>query len=279
MAKKSLSHEEVQQIGFEGLCFLDDLCRKNNLDYYLAFGTLLGAVRHKGFIPWDDDVDILLPRESYDRLLQIALLECWDDWEIISVYSEKQFLFHHAKLCHKKSVLYPSRFSNGFLYGVSIDLLPLDAMPGDTYEEAKEYRDQIRSHFEKAANAVKYYGVPQLGFKNFFKRQIKAAYYSGIGRRILDYPVFLKKLDKALKKRRIKDNKYVAWFNDSDKTIWEKSAFLSDCSEKVFLEFQGRMFEVPADYDQVLRVNFNDYMKLPPAEKQVPKHHYKAYLL
>lgn len=279
MAKKRLSHEEIQQIGFNGLCFLDDLCKKKNIQYFLAFGTLLGAVRHKGFIPWDDDIDILLPRESYDRLLQVALLECWDDWEILSINSEKKYLFPHAKLCHKKSVLYPSRFANGFFYGVSIDLFPLDAMPGDSFAEAKEYRDKIQNYFTKAADAVKYFGVPQSGFKYFFKRQIKSAYYSLIGSRILDYPAYLKKLDKALRSNRIENCKYVAWFNDADKTVWKRSAFFSDTGEKSCLEFQGRMFEAPADYDQVLRGSFNDYMKLPPVEKQIPKHHYKAYLL
>lgn len=279
MAKKLLSHEEIQQIGFKGLCFLDDLCKKNNLDYFIAYGTLLGAVRHKGFIPWDDDIDILLPRESYDRLLQISLLECWDEWEMLSVNTEKQYLFPHAKLCHKKSVLYPSRFANGFLYGVSIDLFPLDAMPGDTLEEAKAYRDKIQNHFAKAANAVKYFGVPKLGFTNFLKRQIKSAYYTGIGSRLVDYPVYLKKLDNTLRHNRIKDSRYVAYFNDIYKTMWDKSAFLSDTGEKTFLEFQGRMFQAPAEYDQVLRAVFNDYMQLPPVEDQVPKHHYKAYLL
>ena len=277
MAKKRLSHQEVQQIGFSGLCFLDNLCKKYNLEYFLAFGTLLGAVRYKGFIPWDDDIDILLPRESYDRLLQIALLEFWDDWEILSVNSEKQYLFPYAKLCHKKSVLYPSRFANGFLYGVSIDLFPLDAMPGDTFSEADKYRAGMRSYFVKAEKAVKYYGVPKSGFINFFKRQIKSAYYTWIGRRLINYPEYLKKMDESLRQHQIKDSSYVAWA--IYKTVWEKSAFLSENGEKFYLEFQGRMFEVPVDYDKILRSSYNNYMKLSPGEKQVSKHHYKAYLL
>lgn len=279
MAKKLLSHEEIQQIGFKGLCFLDDLCKKYNLDYYLAFGTLLGAVRHKGFIPWDDDIDILLPRESYDKLLQISVLECWDEWEILSVNSEKRYLFPHAKLCHKKSVLYPSRFANGFLYGVSIDLFPLDAMPSESVEEAEKYSDKIQNYYLKAAKTVKYYGVPQQGFANFFKRRIKSAYYTLIGSKRLDYPLYLKKIDKILRRSKIKDCKYVGWISESYKNVWKKTSFLSETGEKFFLEFQGRMFEVPADFDNVLQVIYNDYMQLPPIENQIPRHHYKAYLL
>ena len=137
----------------------------------------------------------------------------------------------------------------------------------------------MQNYFAKAAKTVKYFGVPKSGFINFFKRQIKSSYYTRIGSRLLDYPAYLKKLDKILRRTRIEDSKYVAWFNDADKTVWEKSAFLADSGEKFFLEFQGRMFEAPADYDRVLRGSFNDYMKLPPVEDQVPKHHYKAYLL
>ncbi len=279
MNKKRLTHDDVQKIGFEGLCFLDYICEKYNLNYYLAFGTLLGAVRHKGFIPWDDDVDIVLPRPDYDKLLQIALLECWDDWEILSVNTEKQYLLPHAKLCNKKTVLLPSRFANDFLYGVSIDLFPLDVMPGNTYEEAKEYRDKIWERYHKTSEPVKSYGVTGSGFFNLVKREIKKGYYNFHGRKIMNYPLFLKKLDNSLRKKNYNSSKYIAWFNDSDKAIWEKSDFDLKNGQKTYLEFWGKLFQVPSGYDHILRESYQDYMKLPPVEKQVPKHSYKAYFL
>ena len=75
------------------------------------------------------------------------------------------------------------------MYGVSIDLFPLDAMPGDTLMEAKEYRDKMQNRFVKAAKKVIYFGVPQMGLTNFYKHQIKSAYYTVIGSRLMNYPL------------------------------------------------------------------------------------------
>ena len=112
--KKILELEDIKRISLEGLIELKNVCEKYHLKYYLCYGTLLGAVRHKGFIPWDDDIDIVMPRKDYDKLLELSAEIESEKWKLLSSKNNKKFLFVFSKFCNKQTILKPSRFCNHF---------------------------------------------------------------------------------------------------------------------------------------------------------------------
>ena len=125
MNKVSLN--EIKKIELELLALLDKICRENDIEYSLGGGSLLGSVRHKGFIPWDDDIDVMLTRKNYDKLIKI--LSCQDEAELWH-YSIKETFQPYAKLCHKQT--YQAKAGFDFLWqkiGVNIDIFPMAAMP------------------------------------------------------------------------------------------------------------------------------------------------------
>ena len=118
---------DIQQIELQILKHLDEFCDKNQLKYYLSNGTLLGAVKYKEFIPWDDDIDILMPREDYNKLLRMYPDES-QFWLVDSdKYSEYPFPF--AKLCDRTTEIKESLCLEGQRLGIHIDIFPLDYLP------------------------------------------------------------------------------------------------------------------------------------------------------
>ena len=180
---KELTLEEIKHISLDGLEFFVDICNKNNLRYYLAFGTLLGAVRHHGFIPWDDDIDILMPRKEYDRFIQISSNMGNDQWEILSYRNTEGYGFYWAKVCSKSTVLTPSRFTSGLLYGVSIDIFPLDYMKSETKEDALNELRRVKSDYSVIKKKILPFNTKAPGFANSLKRIYKKVYYELIGKR------------------------------------------------------------------------------------------------
>ena len=134
-----LTLDELKKIEFDILKHFDAFCKEHNIRYYLAFGTLLGAIRYKKFIPWDDDIDLLVPREDYDRL--IRLFRDSERYQLFAFEKNSNFHYPFAKLCdmttRKEQTIYKNR---GVKLGVEIDIFPLDGI-GEDYESAiKNYK-------------------------------------------------------------------------------------------------------------------------------------------
>ena len=139
-----LTLQEVKEIELDILKMFDAFCKKNNIRYFLAFGTLLGAIRYKKFIPWDDDVDVLVPREDYDRLL--SLFQDDDRYRLYAFERNSKYAFPFAKLCDMTTKLVETAYpNNGVELGVNIDIFPLDHFDDDLEEAKKEVR-RIRRH-------------------------------------------------------------------------------------------------------------------------------------
>ena len=283
---KKVKEEEKKRIVVGGLVTFKEFCDRHSLRYYLAFGTLIGAVRHKGFIPWDDDIDVIMPRADYEKLRSLTDEVRTDDWELLSYSSEPRFLFPYMKYCHRKTAIVPSRFASGFIYGASIDIFPLDYLDGESPEAVRLAMKPIRDQVKKAENDTHKVGEIHPGLKSALKRTAKVLLYhvkpSGFERLRAMYA----EIDRRMLQISQDGGKYAAYILNSylydsvhPATVWEKADFCGEEDSFSILTFEGHTFTAPYNYDAVLRKTYGDYMQLPPEEERVSRHTYTAWYI
>ena len=260
---KFISVEEHKKLELEILKDVALFCDKNNLKYFLAYGTLLGAVRHKGFIPWDDDIDIMMPRDDYDKLIATYNKnKICDYYRLIEPYEE---LARHSftKITDTRTVKIEQDvdYSNGYL-GVDIDIFPLDGAPSDSVKFNKWFKKLIINYklhlycVLSSKSKIKYRVLPLLRIISGGKNK------------------FLKRADKLHEKYPYHDSEYVASIESSydiKSTRVRKEIY----EETILLNFEGYKFSAPKEYDYILTKIYGDYMT-PPVE-QVTHHTNKTY--
>ena len=133
---KKLSLQEVQQIEFDLLKRFDAFCKENEIRYFLSNGTLLGAVKYKEFIPWDDDIDVLVPRDDYNRLLH--LFNDDEKYQLFAFEKNENYRFPFAKFCNMTTRKEENNIDNGVILGVDIDIFPLDAWDSESHKAKRE---------------------------------------------------------------------------------------------------------------------------------------------
>jgi lipopolysaccharide cholinephosphotransferase len=264
-----LTLQELKEIEFDILKMFDAFCKENNIKYYLSHGTLLGAIRYKKFIPWDDDVDLLIPREDYDRM--ISLFKDTDRYKLFAFEKDRNYRYPIAKLCDMTTRKDEFDYNNGVELGVDIDLFPLDTWDDDL-EKAKKEVKYIKNNMmflglTKAKRVNEPSAIKRI-IKNILKvfcKRIGSAY-------------FIQNIHKACRKPGQEGKNYVgckAWCVYGEKGIIPAETF----AETVELEFEGHMFPAPAGYDTYLTCLYGDYLPEPPKEKQKTHHGFKAYRL
>lgn len=274
--KKRLSVEESKKLALQGLVRFREICEEHGLRYYLGGGTLLGCIRHKGFILWDDDVDVLMPREDYDKLILLADEIENDDWKLMSHEIDKNYLRSWMKLTNKHTVLYPKRFNTGLTYGVMIDIFPLDYISGDNIDEARQKAHAAQEEYFRAMRVLQPICVTRTGLAMFFKRIIKKTYYLIYGRKKVNFTDELTKLKECAQKER---TDYLAVLCDVDySAVFPTESIINDADKKVG-SFENELFSIPYNNHDYLTACYGDYMTPPPKEKQVPDHHSAAFLL
>lgn len=265
---KELSLQELKNIEYNLLEVFDAFCKENGIRYFLGYGTLLGAIRYKKFIPWDDDVDLLIPREDYLRM--ISLFKDTDRYKLFAYEKDPNYLFPFAKLCDMTTVKKENNSTNDVEVGVDIDLFPLDAWDDD---------------LEKARSEVKYISKNLMGLNlsklkkpdsvNPVKRFAKgiAMFFC----RMKGSRHYIENITKACTRKDQKGKNYKGckvWCVYGERGIVPAEAF----AETVEVEFEGKMFPAPGGYDTYLTCLYGDYLPEPPKEKQKTHHSFKAYL-
>ncbi len=258
-------NRKLQLIQTKIVADIDEICKQKKLKYYMIGGTLLGAVRHKGFIPWDDDIDLVMYRDDYNKLINYIITD--------SKYSEKYFVQTFKTDKYYTRYIAKIRLNNTTLIesyleksqsnnGIYIDIFPLDYSKRNNSLGLKFRGYIIRWLFayKTLRNGINITNSKTKKFIRFCFRWITFLIPQKFVNWLFDY---------VCTKDNKKDCKYTTNFASHFK--WKKQMFLNEVyGEGKKLEFEGYLFNAPNNYEEILkRLYGNNYMELPPKDKQI----------
>ncbi len=271
--EKLLTEEETRSVQLGILRSFDEFCTAHGLRYFLAYGTLIGAVRHKGYIPWDDDIDIQMPRPDYNRLREIFDSEKPNEHLRLIFPTDPEAQHTFAKITDERTVKIEAAHrykTERDLRGIDIDIFPLDGVPEDG-EEHKRWYKKLRRIYRKL-------WISDLEPEGELKTSFKAAIYLFKFIRIF-YPKKEKLLGEAAALHALypyEDSKLVGvceCYFDPPSDRHEKTAYESSLQ----MDFEGKSFRCPVGTHEVLTNLFGDYMTPPPEGARVTHHTNKNY--
>lgn len=268
---KQLTLDEIKTLERKLLCAFADFCDENGISYFLSNGTLLGAVKYGGFIPWDDDVDVLVPRRDYDKLMKL-----FSDGNGVTLLARERnpdYRYPFAKLCYNAAVLVEENMEDALALGVNIDIFPLDAWADKRSQACRQVRrNKLRTkllfHVKMKQFATEEgHSLPGRLLRKTAHRICK---WISAGR-ICDGM-----MREAIRYRREPHPRNlgcVVWPVYGEQEILPAEVF----ETAVAVEFEGRSYPAPGGYDRYLKSLYGDYTKNLPPEQQVTHHKFKAY--
>lgn len=244
---------DLQQTALNILLDIDRVCRENGIFYMLAYGTLIGAVRHKGFIPWDDDVDIVMTRENYNKFVGIANEKLSPKYKLSTCYSNQTFMYNFAKVEDvDTSFIEKLTLNSCALFGVYVDIFPLDKVENDKEKITKIWYKQRR--------------LQSLIYSHYTKNNTSSNLFHKICKTIItkiDVTFLHKMLDKMISSITKEDKYYFVFTNAYKYYVYSK-----DDLRTQLCNFEGHMLPISVNYDVILSALYGDYMKLPPEEER-----------
>lgn len=246
------------------LKWFDDFCKKNNLQYFSVGGTLLGSVRHQGFIPWDDDIDIAMPRRDYNRLAELMGEKVFDHYVLETQNSSKKdFCYPYYKLYDTNTTLI-EHYRKPLVRGIFLDIFPLDGVGADKEEGIKWYR-RINHKYSFYLTRVAAIRRSRSRYKNL---AIKVSQL--IPECIIDNMKIRKELDGMCQKFSFTDSLWGGNLlgNWGEREIVPLKVFGTPTP----YQFEDMLLCGPEDFDGYLSCIYGDWRKLPPKEKQVSHH-------
>lgn len=250
---------KLQLVELEILDEVVSICEKNNLDYFLMEGTLLGAIRHKGFIPWDDDIDIAMPREHYEKFLKLAKTQLNSNYFVHCIDTDPSYWLPFAKVRKNGTIVEEEIMTSIDTHkGIYIDIFPLD-----NANKQESMIQKLQAYVTKKLMAVIWLKRGLLTKKINLKHKIVLT---------LLKPVRLKYLSllqqKIMSINKNKDSKYFvnlgSCYNYLKHTIPKNRYY-----PPVKVEFEGKYYNAPNDWDYILRRIYGEnYLELPPEEKR-----------
>lgn len=259
---KELNLQEIQKIELNILLALKKICDDNDLRLYLCGGTLLGAVRHSGFIPWDDDIDVCMPRPDYNRLIFVLHQKDKLPRHLQMIcFEDGNFTLPYMKIFDKRTHYQTQYFKHRDDTGIWIDIFPYDGLPEDNNEVKKIYKTIGRYRKYLMLNMA----VPSEG-KNFVKRILKPAYIA-----------LIKKIYPAQKSgEKIVEMAQRYPYEETEKVgavTWGLYGLGERVNKSEYeipynVNFEGYSFQTMSCWETYLTGLYGDYMKLPPKEKR-----------
>ena len=258
---KAIETKELRSLLLDLLDYYVLVCDSNNLRYFLGGGTILGAVRHNGFIPWDDDIDVMMPRPDYNRFIEIVTKSPNDKYSFIYHKNFKNYGFTFGKLQVNNTVLIEGDLFEKFgQIGVHFDIFPIDGLP-DTDEAIQKYFGVVMAFRDAVAIAT----TKPRWCKPYFKKVVRMILFYTIFQ-LITPKYIISLLERILARYNYDSSKYVAALVGSygRKELMDKEQVV----DFILWKFEGKRYRIPVGYDKYLRDHYGNYMQLPPIEKQ-----------
>lgn len=262
---KELTIDEIRSRQVHLLDTVVEFCNANNIRYFLCGGTLLGAVRHKGYIPWDDDIDLMMLREDYERLIKEFH---HDGMTLLSHSKFDNYFYPFLKVSDDSTICEETKFTSDHIgLGLNIDIFPIDSMPSNSVLRSLYV---FRMVFIRKCLRQKRYR---------FNRKIVESvlrYIARVALAPISIPTLCRRLTKVGQKYNSKGttHKGIVVWGYGKREICRADLF--DSSVK--LEFEGKLYDAPVGYKEYLTNVYGDYMQLPPLHKQKSHHKFKVLL-
>lgn len=271
---KEISQQEIRPCLLGILEFIDKVCKDNNIRYFLSGGTLLGAARHKGFIPWDDDIDIMMLRDDYNRLFEVCPKD--SRYALLNCKNTPHFPYAYGKAIDKKTIKIEPVRKSSQLIGLDVDIFPIDSLPDDDDETEKFYLE-IAKMSRRLSLQLSSYGKGA-SLSRTIARNIRL-FLLRISEKIgiTSVDKCTNKFDILAQKYNQSQTLYCGVTSISHYGIKEKN-LKSNYENSVKVTFEGKSYPAPKGYcDYLAQLYGKDYMELPPIEQRQTHHHYKAY--
>ena len=256
--EETLKH--LQQVEMKLFKYFIEVCQENNLTYFMYAGSLLGAIRHEGFIPWDDDIDVIMFREDFEKLNKIFEKEIDEKYRFINVLNEETYHYTWGRLT-LKNTLFKEWWGDQVDYtpNIFLDIFILDNIPKNKFKRF------VHRWTSFTLNQITMYSILKFKNESKLKEIIQQTMYYIL--KILPISTM------TIKKKCVNSfSKYQ--YEDCDEVCDFPSEFLMPISFKTDwlppkkVKFEDMEVNVPNNYDKILRMDFNNYMKLPPEESR-----------
>lgn len=256
--------KEIQSICLNILKFIDEICQKNDIKWSLSAGSALGAIRHKGFIPWDDDIDIMMTRENYNKFLKVMEK---NDNPRFSFTCYPNSIHFFIKVYDTNTIVESPNIKQKNPAGIAVDIFPIDVMNPKTVKKDLLWTNRYHG-LAYLASTEKFIKDPA-GFLPSVKKFVYRAVAKFFGVKF-----WIRRADKIKTKYNSTDCNLAGVFDEYlEGEIFDRKLF----DNIIMVDFEGCKFPIVAEYDKYLSGVYGDYMTPPPKDKQVA-HLMKAYI-
>ena len=261
---KKLDIDEIKEVELGVMDYIHNICKEKGINYSLAYGSLLGAVRHRGFIPWDDDLDIALKRDQYDKLYQAILEDNNSIYKVVSWENDSRYPYPFYRVYDSRTVYENNYIQNDIELGICVDVFPFD--------DYKDINKEItKLDMYRRLSVYTLYGIrnKEAGIKNIVRYLMLVAF------RLTRVKIWNKKLNDCSKAP--VNSEYIDYLMESKKYSTKIDAKALD--EVIECKFEDRVYNIPKDYDHILTTIYGeDYMEIPPIEKRIQHDDFVAYI-
>ena len=266
-SNKSIDIEELKRIQLDILKRIDSFCKEHQIKYFMSGGSLIGTIRHKGFIPWDDDIDIMMLRGDYERFIKEFVALDDSTYKLHSSRNVDGWYLPFAKVENSKTII-KEHIETKYIMGINVDVFPIDNVP-----EKESLQKKMYEKWQKWSNIHGMKLMSTIRGRSLLKNV--ALVLSHFVLTVVSFKYIVKKIETNAMRYSNQKTKFcgVAVWGYGLKEINLKSNY----SDVIYMPFENIVVPVPIGYDNYLTSVYGDYMELPPLEKRISHHKFEAW--